>query len=162
MRAPRLLAVGTAAASLLLSGCGLEKPTPLVTVFSGGEVQHDEAFVWCHEGQDPAKERGTPGSCSSYDRQPKLLRAQLGQRVGVSVGKEIAEGPWLVRIFSEGAEGQGQGGASPVQEGHYFSFTPPFQQEAGNQNLVMEVHALPEGQENGEPKGIWRFVLQPR
>jgi hypothetical protein len=159
MRAPRLLAAGTAAASLLLSGCGLEKPSPLVTVVSGSDFEDSEASSYCFEGQDPAKQPGEEGACAFDEHQPPVVRVTPGEQVGVNVAQEIAEGAWVVTLQPVGAQGEQQGQASAVQDDHYFAFSPQFQQGAP---LELRVRMLESADPGAETTGIWRFIIAPR
>ena len=159
MRAPRLLAAGTVAATLLLSGCGLEKPSPLVTVVSGGDFEASEATSYCFEGQDPAKQPGTEGACTFHEQEPKVVRVTPGDQVGVNVAQEISERAWVVTLQPVGAQGESRSQASPVQDDHYFAFTPQFEQGGP---LELRVRALESAEQGAETTGIWRFVLAPR
>ena len=161
MRAPRLLA---AAALLLVSGCGLEKPSPIVTVVSGGNSVNSEAVSYCFEGQDREKEPGTEGACRfEEDRKPEVVRVQPGEQVGVDVEKDLADGNWIVVLMPQGGapgeDGQPQEQASPVQDEHYFSFVPQF---SGGAPLELQVRKLDSDQPDAGSTGVWRFVLAPR
>ena len=160
MRAPRLLTAGTAAASLLLlTGC--EKPTPIVSVVSGGDFEHTEATSFCFEGQDPKAEPGSAEGCSFEELAPKLIRVQPGEQVGVDVSKELSDNAWVVVLRPQGAaEGQqAQEQASPVQDEHYFAFTPQFE---GGAPLELQVRSLTSSEPGAAVTGVWRFVLAPR
>ena len=156
MRAPRLLGV---AALLLVSGCGLEKPSPIVTVVSGGNSVNSEATLYCFEGQSPEGQdcRVDEGSV------PEVVRVQPGEQVGVDVEKTLADGEWVVVLSPQGAppgeDGQPQRQASAVQDEHYFTFNPQFE---GGRPLDLEVRLLQEGKPEAPPTGVWRFVLAPR
>lgn len=157
MRVSRTLAVGAVSAALL-SGCGLEEPTPIVSVVSGGDFEHSEAVSYCFEGQDPSLQPGAEGACSFHEVPADVVRVQPGAQVGVNVGKEIAEEAWVVTLQPVGATGQEQGQASPVQDGHYFAFVPQFQ---GGQPLELQVRALESAEAGADITGIWRFILAP-
>lgn len=162
MRPPRLLAAGTAAASLLLAGCsGVDKPTPIVSVVSGGRTVHSDATSYCFEGQDPKKQPGSDGGCSFAQSTPKLLEVRPGDQIGVDVSKEVADTAWVVvlRAQSAGADGaQPQEQASPVQDSHYFAFSPQFTDGP----LELQVRSLASTAPNAQVTGVWRFVLAPK
>ena len=162
MRAPRLLAAGTAAASLMLSGCGLEKPSPIVTVVSGGESTHSEATSWCFEGQDPEQEPGSEEGCSFEESRPELIRVQPGEQVGVDVEKTLSDRSWVVVLRPQGGgtdqQGQPQEQASPIQDEHYFGFVPQFE---GGAPLELQVRSLASDRPDSAVTGVWRFVLAP-
>ena len=162
MRAPRLLAVGPAAAALLLSGCGAQKPSPIVSVVSGGQFVHSEATSWCFEGQDPAQEPDTGKGCSVEEERPELVRVRAGEQVGVDVDEALSDRAWVVVLQPQGAPGPGeqqpQEQASPVQDEHYFGFVPQFQ---GGRPLELQVRSLASDEPGAAVTGLWRFVLAP-
>lgn len=160
MRAPRLLAAGTAAASLLLSGCGLEKPSPIVSVVSGGEFTHSEATSWCFEGQDPEQEPGSKAGCSFTESRPELIRVRPGEQVGVDVEKALSDRAWVVVLKPQGGSSgeQPQEQASPIQDEHYFAFVPQFE---GGAPLELQVRSLASDRPDAAVTGVWRFVLAP-
>lgn len=153
MRAPRLLLVAASAA--LLAGCGLQKPTPTVVVVSGSSQAHSEAVSYCFPGQRPEVPPGSPGSCY-YDQTtaPKLVQVIPGNQVGIDVGKELADSGWVITLQSQQQGSQPQ--SSGVRTGHYFAFTPPFQD--GPLELQVRKLASPTSQ---QVTGVWRFVLAP-
>ena len=156
MRAPRLLAAGTATASmLLLAGC--EQPTPIVSVVRGGDFEYAEASWWCFEGQDPESDE-----CFTEDAPAPVIRVQPGEQVGVDVSKEVSDAAWQVALLPQGvdpAQAQEQAQSGPVQDGHYFAFTPQFN---GPAPLELQVRSLASSEEGAPVTGIWRFVLAPR
>ena len=163
MRAPRLLAAGTAAATLLLTGCsGLDKPSPIVSVVSGGTTIHDEAVLYCFEGQDPTAREGEQDACSTEEGAPEVLEVRSGDQIGIDVAKDLADGAWVAVLSPLGGAGdpqqQQQGGRSEVQEGHYFAFNV----NVSDGPLQLEVHKLESRKEDARAVGVWRFVLAPR
>ena len=162
MRAPRLLAAGTAAASLLLSGCGLEEPSPIVSVVSGGEFVHGEATSYCFEGQDPSVEAGSEKGCTvDAAKRPELIRVQAGEQVGVDVEKALSDRAWVVVLRPQGPTDpakQPAEQASPIQDEHYFGFTPQFD---GGAPLELQVKSLASDRPGAAVTGLWRFVLAP-
>lgn len=161
MRAPRLLAAGSAAACLLLTGCsGLEEPSPVVSVVSGGESEHSEATSYCFEGQDPTEEPGSKGGCSFEESKPKLLTVRPGEQVGVDVSKPLADAAWVVVLRPQGASPDGQQPqeqSSGVQTGHYFAFEPGF----SGGPIELQVRSLADDAPDAQVTGVWRFVLAP-
>lgn len=163
MRAPRLLAAGTAAASLLLlSGCGnLEKPSPLVSIVSGGRSVHSEATSYCFDGQSPKKEPGSPGGCSFSRRAPQLVQVRPGDQIGVDVAKTLADTGWVVVVKPQGAVPGGEQPreqSSQVQDSHYFAFPPP----VGNGPIELQVRSLASSRQGAPVTGLWRFILTPK
>jgi hypothetical protein len=161
MRAPRLLAAGAATASLLtLSAC--QQPSPIVSVVSGGKTVHDEAVSYCFDGQDPAKQPGEKGACRFSERSAQLVRVRPGDQVGVDVAKPLADGAWVLQVTSQapGQDGQpSQPRTSEVQDSHYFSFDPAFENGAP---IELQVKSLASTKPNAAVTGVWRFVLAPQ
>ena len=156
MRAPRLLA---AAALLLVSGCGTAKPSPIVTLVSGGNSVNSEAVLYCFDGQDPDDQ-----DCRVEEgKVPEVIRVQPGEQVGIDVDKALADENWVVVLRPQGGapgeDGQPQEQASPIQDEHYFSFVPQF---AGGAPLELEVRKLAGEDAGSDQVGLWSFVLAPR
>ncbi|MCW2776553.1 MAG: hypothetical protein JWN17_278 [Frankiales bacterium] len=161
MRAPRLLAAGAATASLLtLSAC--QQPTPIVSVVSGGKTVHDEAVSYCFDGQDPSKAPGTSGACRYTKLAPQLVRVRPGEQVGVDVSKEVADGAWVLQVTSQAPSADGspaQPQTSGIQDSHYFTFAPSFENGAP---IELQVKSLASSAANAQVTGVWRFVLAPK
>lgn len=160
MRRPRLLAACTAASALLLAGCSVQKPSPLVSVVSGGSTTHTEATSYCFDGQDPKKRPGTPGGCTFRASSPELLKVRAGDQVGVDVAKPLAAKAWVVVLQPQVQSGnaqQPQAQTSGVQTSHYFAFTPSF----SDGPLELQVRSLASNAPGAAVTGVWRFVLAP-
>lgn len=151
MNARRLLHSACAVGALLaLTAC--EKPTPLVTVVSGGTSVYSEARTWCFEDQ-------TPPDCASREPGTTRLAVRGGETVGVDVGKALVEDGWYIELSdpqSQDAEAQ-QPQRSEPQTGHYFTFDAP-NLPAGSR-LQLTVRSLTK---DAEPSGEWRFTLTPK
>ena len=149
MNARRLLHSAFAVGALLaLSAC--EKPTPLVTVVSGGTSVYSEASTWCFEDQ-------TPPDCTERDQGTTRLQVRGGETVGIDVGKELVDDGWFIELSdpqAQDAEAQPQ--RSEPQTGHYFTFDAP-NLPAGSR-LLLTVRSLTE---DAEPSGEWQFTLTP-
>jgi hypothetical protein len=158
MPARRHLAVGTAAVASLLALTGCERPTPLVSLVSGGTFVKAEASSFCFEGQDPTREPGSEGGCSFTERTPRLLEVRPGDQLGIDVDKDLAESGWVAVVRPQNGGQQAQEQASPVQEGHYFTFNPQF--ETGPIELDIRSLSAPRG--DAQVTGVWRFVLTPK
>lgn len=156
MQARRLVAVlGTAAALVGLAGC--EKPTPLVTVYSGATSLYDHAFVYCFEGQDPAKEPGTPGACrfDTEGRTQKVLEVEPGDSVLVDVDRELADTGWFVALRPREGEAQ----RLATQNEHVTRFVPDFNRSG---TYILEVRKLENPRDDAQPTGLWQFALVPK
>ena len=149
----RPLALASAAAAVLsLSGC--EAPTPIVTLQSGTNVITSEARLWCFEGV------GQECRDEQEERQPVPFEAAPGQLLSFDVGKEIAERGWFVDVKVIGV--QGQDGAYPARDDHYFTLTMP------PATVQFSVIALEGGKEDPAEldrerrTGLWTFVVSPK
>lgn len=150
MTTRRRLLASAAFAVAVLTAC--EKPAPLVTVVNAGRSVYSEANTYCFEGQS-----FQAADCAQRESGETEIAVVSGEPVGVDVGKELAEGGWLIELSDPSApEGQAQAQTSQPQEGHYFRFTAPSLPEGGS--LLLTVRSL-EGQ---RPTGEWFFRLVPR
>ena len=152
----RLVAVlGTAAALVGLAAC--ERPTPIVTVFSGTTSLYDHSFVYCFEGQDPAKEPGTPGACrfDTQDRVQKVLEVQPGDEVLVDVDRELVDTGWFVALRPREGEAQ----RLAIQTEHVTSFVPDFNRSP---TYILEIRKLESPRDDAQPTGLWQFALAPK
>ena len=147
----RLVAGLSIAVSLVaLTGC--QKPTPLVTLVSGGESVHTDATIYCFEGQSVQQQ-----NCRTRtSTKPTLLEVKVGQQVGIDVAREVAEAGWVVVLPGDDQD-PGNDQASGRQDEHYFAFTPQF--ESGP--LRVEVRMLDKGRTDAPTVGNWQFVLVP-
>lgn len=155
-RRRRLAAVlGASAALLGLTGC--EKPTPLVTLYSGNASINDRAFSFCFEGQDPAKEPGTEGACrfdTDGGRQPKVLTVRPGDEVTVDVDKDLADAGWFVALRGAGSTSS----RLATQSEHVTSFQPDF---SASPTITVEIQKLEEPKDDAQPVGVWQFAVVP-
>jgi hypothetical protein len=142
--------LSVAVAMVALTGC--QKPTPIVSLVSGGSSVHTDAVLFCFEGQSTEKQ-----NCRvAEDKKPTVLEVKIGQPVGIDVAKQIAENGWVIVLpASDGNPANDR--SSTKQDGHYFSFTPQFQ----GGPLKLEVRMLDEGRTNVPTIGSWQFVLVP-
>jgi hypothetical protein len=146
----RWLAAGSAVLSAAaLAAC--EKPTPLVTLVSGGESVYREANVWCfEEGQTIAS-----GECAEREEGVLRLPVRAGDEIGVDVGDELNDRGWTFTLVDP-ANPQGAQEA-PLQEEHWFSFTAP--NIPPGESLLLTVRT---GESAQAANGEWAFELVPR
>ncbi len=142
-----------AASSALLSAVALtacEKPTPLVTLVSGGEHTYAEANLFCFDEAETVES----GECAERVQGLTELRVSGGQQVGIDVGKELVERGWQATLTDPASPEDAQ--RTPVQDDHWFSFTAPTLQPGGR--LLLTVTSLGEGE---AATGEWQFALLP-
>jgi len=144
------VALLTAVALLGLSGC--QKPTPIVTVQSGGTSVHTDAGRWCFPGQSG------DGCRTDAAPEPAVLTVTPGQTIGVDVDKAVVERHWFVQQtqISPPPGQQAAAGQSNIQDQHYFSFGTT------DQPVLVQVVALDGGSDKTRTTGVWSFVLRPR
>lgn len=146
------LLAGLATALCLVGLTGCSKPTPIVSVVSGGSTQHTDATLYCFAGQSIAKK-----DCrADVTRLPTVVKVKPGQPIGIDVSRELAKSGWVVVLPGTG---QGQDQSSGKQVSHYLSFTPQFTPEAPRVDI--DVRMLDHGSESAPTIGLWRFVLVP-
>jgi len=148
-------ALGIALALAALAGC--EKPTPIVTLYSGNASVNDDAFSYCFSGQDPAKQPGTDGACrfaTGSERAPKVLKVRPGDEVTVDVDKDLADKGWFVALRGAG----GQTSRLATQSEHVTSFQPDFSQSP---TITVEIQKLASAADNAKPQGVWQFAIVP-
>ncbi len=156
MQARRRPAAALAAALALVGLTACQKPTPIVTLYSGGATLHDNAFSYCFPGQDPAQQPGGADSCrfdTGGDRAPALLRVKPGGSVLVDVDKDLADTGWFVALRGRDS----QASRLPTQTGHTVTFSPDFSQSP---TITVQVTKLSSA-DNGRPVGVWQFVIAP-
>lgn len=137
---PRTLA--TACVLLALTAC--EQPTPSVTVTSGKHSVHSEATTYCRDGQSVAKQ-----DCVEHLDRELIIKVKTGALVSIDVDKKIAEHGWI--LFDADANARSQ-----VQDEHYFSYTPQFQNGA---IIHLEIRSLDRVADNATTTGVWKFQL---
>lgn len=146
------LLAGLSAALSLVALTGCSKPTPIVSVVSGGTTAHTEATLYCFPGQTIAKR-----DCrTDTARLPTVIKVKPGSPIGIDVSRELARSGWVVVLP---ASGQGQAQSSGKQVTHYLSFVPQFSQQSPQ--VAIDVRMLDHGSETKPTIGLWRFVLVP-
>lgn len=155
-----LVALAGGAALIGLSGCG-QKPTPIVTLYSGDTSLYDHAAVFCFEDQDPSKEPGTEGACRyNLERTPELLSVQPGDQILVDVDEDLADAAWFVTLRpAENSEAGSEVAVSTVEsESHTARVQPNFGQAP---RQILTVRKLASEDENAEVLGLWTFTIVP-
>jgi hypothetical protein len=145
----RRLRTTACAVGALLALTACEKPTPLVTVVSGGASVYTEASTWCFEDQDPPE-------CSEHEPGTPSLSVRGGETIGIDVDKELAEEGWQIALALASAPEEAD---QPwgEQDGHYFSFELPANIPTDSALLLT---VLIPGGEGEEPRGLWQFRLE--
>ncbi len=139
----RTLAVTAAAGALMFGATACEKPTPLVTAFSGSSVAQAHAQVWCHPGQE-----FEAGKCAGNPNAPaKVVRVAGNDSIGIDVDAELVEHGWYVATKDN---------RSDIQREHFYRLPLGLQTQGA---LNLRVVAL---DENNKPRGVWLFTVVPK
>ncbi len=154
MTARRRLLAAASATFALASLTACEKPAPIVTVVSGGESVYTEAAAFCFEEGQTLQS----GGCATRAGQVPRLEVRQGERIGIDVDKELADGAWLVTLTDQARPEQPLFTSEVQRENHYYTLDlPDLPRET---TVTLQVQALTE---DGEPgQGSWEFLLRPR
>lgn len=123
--------------ALVLVGC--TKPTPEVTIQSGGTSLRSEAVNYQRDGKTVTNRAGA-----------KVLDVRPGDNVNISVDKETAEAGWVVLLGGQKI--------SPIlsNDEHHFAFeVPGF---SGGSEAALAIFQQPPG--GGPAAGSWVFTLR--
>ncbi len=160
---PRRLLVALAGGAALvgLSGCG-QKPTPIVTLYSGDTALNDKAAVYCFEGQDPTKSQGEDDACRyDLERTPELISVQPGDQILVDVDKDLADAAWFVTLRpAENNEAGSEVQVSTIEaDSHTARVQPDFSQAP---RQVLTVRKLASEDPKAAVLGLWTFTVIPK
>jgi hypothetical protein len=125
-----ILGVGAVAA-------GCERPTPGVTLQSGGKVVRSSATAYVRDGKQLAG-----------NERVSVLKARPGASVGIDVDGSVAEKGWTVHITS----GSTTLNSSVLRKQNHFSF------DVGSATTQIVVSELGQGT---NPQALWVFSVQP-
>ena len=154
MTARSRLVAGASAAVALVALTGCQKPTPIVSLVSGGETVHSDATIYCFDGQSAQQQ-----NCRTDVHPPTALKVKVGQQVGIDVAKQVAKAGWVV-VLPGSDQDPSNDEASGKQDGHYFAFTPQ-PSLFDNGPVRMEVRMLDDGRTDAPTVGNWQFLLVP-
>lgn len=137
------LVLGAVLLAAVLTGC--EKPSPVVTVFSGKQLVHSEAQCYAF-GESTV----SPAACAKQVREVPELTIRAGETIGIDVAKAVADSGWIAAI-------NGQRLSGGIVDGHYFKFAlgPDALAQAP---LELQIIARGDDKQN---KGVWIFKLVP-
>lgn len=148
MPARRPLATALSAGALLLALTGCEKPTPGVTLASGGTSVHSESTLYCHSAADLASQ-----TCSEHTDRVTVLPVVQGALVGIDVDSSISDKGWYV-VDADANQ------RSAVQDEHYFTINADFSDRPVKNLINLEVRSLDRVAEDGaQVLGVWKFQL---
>ena len=154
MTARTRLVAGLSAAVCVVGLTGCQKPTPIVSLVSGGNSVHADATIYCFDGQSAQQQ-----NCRTDVGSPTALPVKVGQQVGIDVSKKVADAGWVV-VLPGADQDPSNDQASGRQDSHYFAFTPQPELFA-NGPARLEVRMLDNGRTDAPTIGNWQFVLVP-
>ena len=152
MTARSRLVAGLSVAVSLVALTGCQKPTPIVSMVSGGHTVHTDATIYCFDGQSAQQQ-----NCRApQGKTPAVLKVKPGQPVGIDVSKQVADNGWVIVLPGDDQDPSNDQ-ASGTQDSHYFAFTPQLESSP----LRVEVRMLDQGRSDAPTLGNWQFVLIP-
>jgi len=150
----RLVPLG---AGILLLAAGCQKPSPAITLVSGGHSTHFEAQQWCRGGKVLVSGNECPGTG------PKVLeivRAAGGDQVGVDVDSDLAEHGWY--LFDNDTDQPVLG----ISTSHYRTFPADFSRSKVTGVAQLEVrtvdHVPTSATDVAKVTGQWVFQVVAR
>ncbi|MEU0937399.1 MULTISPECIES: DUF2771 domain-containing protein [unclassified Embleya] len=149
-RRPAALAGAAVLGALALTGCNIDKPTPLVTLVTGTTSVHSEAECYKDGGTlDDAK----VSECLNKTKL-KTISVDEGGSFSVGVDKKIADKGWLL-LF----DGKPQT-ASAIKTTYYSDIRLKYgAPEKGDEPILVQV-VQPDGKEGY--RGIWSFKVKKK
>lgn len=136
--------------AVALSGCSIDKPTPLVTLVAGSDSVHSEAE--CHDSKEIPLEKLR--ECMARDNFT-TISAVRGSTFGIGVEGKIAEHGWTVWVNGEPID------ARFMDTTFVSKFTVPYASESGDDGSL-KVHVLEQENEDAPIKGVWAFKVDTR
>ncbi|MFE5333722.1 DUF2771 domain-containing protein [Embleya sp. NPDC056575] len=147
-RRPAALAGAAVLGALALTGCNLDKPTPIVTMVSGTTSVHSEAE--CYKDDGSIDEKKVDGCLNKTDGLTKLSVSE-GGGFSIGVDKELADDGWVLLV-----DGKPQT-QSPIKTTYYsglrLSYGTP---EKESEPLLVQV-VQPDGKQGY--RGVWSFKV---
>ncbi|MYS85395.1 hypothetical protein [Embleya scabrispora] len=149
-RRPAALAGAAVLGALALTGCNIDKPTPLVTLVSGSTSVHSEAECYKDDGTiDEAKVEG----CLN-ETKVKTISVDEGNSFSVGVDRKIADSGWLL-LFDGKPQTQ-----SVIKSTYYSDIRLKYgSPEKGDEPIVVQV-VQPDGEKGY--RGIWSFKVKKK
>lgn len=159
MNRRRTAAVAGVAAlgAFALTGCGLSKPSALVTVVSGTNSAHTEARC-TNVGADEAKATACVTAGTKGLKKPTVLKVSEGAEVGVGVDTSVKDHTWQVIMGNKA-------GPTITDKTFYQGFRVPIgafeADETGEKTNSLPV-AVVQYDKDQTPNKIWLFSLEKK
>ena len=136
--------------AVALSGCSLDKPTPIVTLVSGSDSVHSEAE--CYDSKGLAAEKAQ--ECLSKENFT-TISAVRGTSYRIGVDGKIADNGWTVLINGSPADAQ-------FHKTTYVSpLSIPYASTDDESNSIM-VHIIEQKDPQAPIKGVWAFKVDKK
>lgn len=133
-----------------LSGC--EKPTPSVTVESGGASDHVEALCWNDHDAPAPDDCGNSLTAAKLAKRQGAIPIKVGETIGISVDRAIADAGWQVNV--------GNRSLARDLDSRYYKIGPLTLADLSSGTLDLRVYAYAGGS-SSKARGLWVFALKP-
>ncbi|RZS41009.1 uncharacterized protein DUF2771 [Herbihabitans rhizosphaerae] len=146
------------AAAAVLTGCGGAAPTPDVTFYANGHAADTGPIAFCHPGTR---------ECVKDENAMARLKVPPGQPLHISVGGDVAEGPWAVVFTYRDGAGNEQHGSSALQlSGRRYAYTLSLPNDTDQLLFahVQQMAMVVMGPEGALPRatGYWSLAVDVR
>lgn len=149
-RRPAALAGAAVLGALALTGCNIDKPTPLVTLVSGSTSVHSEAE--CYKEDGTLAEAKVEGCLN--ETKVKKISVSEGGAFSVGVDQKIADAGWLLLVNGK------QQSSTPIKSTYFsglrLNYGAP---EKDSEPLIVQV-VQPDGKQGY--RGIWAFKVEKK
>jgi hypothetical protein len=142
--------------AVALTGCDIDKPTPIVTMVSGSTSVHTEAE--CYAGKEVPVDQLKP--CIQEPDYTKIS-ATVGGSYRIGVDKKIADHGWTVLIDGK-----------PINAIFHSTYGPEFPvqyiQDTDTSGAPIEpdksvvVHVVEQSSSTAPVKGVWAFKIEKK
>ncbi|MFF7247918.1 DUF2771 domain-containing protein [Embleya sp. NPDC008237] len=149
-RRPAALAGAAVLGALALTGCNIDKPTPLVTLVTGSTSVHSEAECYKDDGTiDDAK----VSDCLNKTKL-KTISVDEGGSFSVGVDKKIADAGWLL-LFDGKPQTQ-----SVIKTTFYSDIRLKYGSPQKDDEPILVQVVQPDGEQGY--RGIWAFKVKKK
>ncbi|MGC0422382.1 DUF2771 domain-containing protein [Embleya sp. AB8] len=149
-RRPAALAGAAVLGALALTGCNIDKPTPLVTLVSGSTSVHSEAECY--------KENGTLDEAKAEDclksTDGKTISVGEGGSFAVGVDKKIADAGWALLINGK------QQSQTPIKTTYVKGMSLTYGEPTAESAPITVQVVQPDGKTGY--RGIWTFKIEKK
>ncbi|MYW00951.1 hypothetical protein [Streptomyces sp. SID3343] len=148
--------------AVALTGCDIDKPTPIVTMVSGDTSAHTEAE--CYAGKEVPADKLE--SCIKTEDLTKIS-ATVGGSYRIGVDKKIADHGWTVLIDGKPINAIFHSTYGPQLPVQYFQDTGSADNaaeaaQAAEADKSVVVHVIEQSSTSAPIKGVWAFKVEKK